>query len=795
MKISLDWLNDYVDIEDIKAEELADRLTMKSAEVEEAHWVGAHFEQVVTARVDKVVPHPDSERLKLATVFDGKTTQTVVCGAPNVAEGQIVLFAPLGTILPGNFEIKVAKIRGVESCGMICAQDELGLGDDHDGIMVLNDDVEPGKKALELFGGKDFIIEIENKTINHRPDLWGHFGIAREVRTIFEKPWKKELKYTGIDVDSETEKFEIEITTEKCLHYLALKMENIKVGPSPKWLSTRLNNIGIRSINNIVDAANYIMLETGHPMHTFDRRDVAGNKIVIRNADENEVFVTLDEMERVLKSDDAVIADENRVLAIAGVMGGLNSEVKDDTKEIVIESALFAPTSVRRTANRLDLRTDASSRFEKALWVENCYLAMQRFVELVKELVPQAVVTSKLAVGDNSENYGFKGKIEITTDRIRSLLGIPEESLRDDKIVSVLEFLDFGIDNKNGILSVEVPDHRRSKDVSIGEDITEEIGRIYGYNNIEPVTPLFGMERAPVNVELEKTNQLRRMLAETFKAHEVMNYCFTGSGDLEKIPYDVEKLVETVDDREVPYLRYTMASLLLKDVHENLKNFRDFKLFEFGKVFSTESERARLAIISTGEGSDILEMKRIVETIARDLRIPDLRYERPSDDFLLGKVLLHPGRSAIFSSVKPKIGIFGEIHPSILKKFDINVPVSYIEIDLEELYGLPQKNVKFTPLFKFPSTDFDVTAIVPEKTEVAKLIGILKKAVDRKQFVECKVVGHFSGSPIPEGYMSISFRIVMNAKDRTLTGDEIKTNHEKTINAVRKAGFKISGDK
>ena len=795
MKISLDWLNDYVDIEDIKAEDLADRLTMKSAEVEEAHWVGAHFEQVVTARVEKVVPHPDSDKLRLATVFDGKTTQTVVCGAPNVAEGQKVLFAPLGTVLPGDFEIKAAKIRGVESCGMICAEDELGLGDNHEGIMVLDESVEPGRKALELFGGKDFVIEIENKTINHRPDLWGHFGIAREVRTIFEKPWKKELKYTGIEVDKENEKFEIEIATDKCLHYLGLKMENIKVGPSPKWLSTRLNNIGIRSISNIVDAANYVMLETGHPMHTFDRRDVAGNKIVIRNADENEKFVTLDEQERILKNDDAVIADESRVLAVAGVMGGLNSEVKDDTTEIFIESALFAPASVRRTANRLDLRTDSSSRFEKALWVENCYLAMQRFVELVKEMIPEAAVTSQLAVADNSNNYGFKGKIEISTDRIRSILGIPEPSLNDERIVSILEFLDFKTVNKDGQLSVEVPIHRRSKDVSIAEDIVEEIGRIFGYNNIGPVTPLFGMERAPVNVKLEKTNMLRRMLAETFEAHEVMNYCFTGMEDLEKIPFEKEKLVETVDEREAPYLRYTMASALLKDVHENLKNYRDFTLFEFGKVFTVDSERTHLAVVSTGAGSDILKMKRIVETIAKELRVPDLRYERLGDDFLFGKTILHPGRSAKLSCVRSQVGIFGEFHPDILKKYDIGVPVSYVEIDLEELFGLPQKNVKFTPLFKFPSTDFDVTAIVPEKTEVAELIKIFKKSVDKKQFVECKVVGHFSGSPIPEGFMSISFRITMNAKDHTLTGEEIKTNHENAINAVRKAGFKISGDK
>jgi phenylalanyl-tRNA synthetase beta chain len=677
---------------------------------------------------------------------------------------------------------------------MICAEDELGLGTNHDGIIVLDDSLVAGKPISTIFGEKDFVIEIENKTINHRPDLWGHFGIARELRALFKRPWKNELKYTGIQADKVEEKFEIEINTARCLHYLGLKMGGIKVAPSPLWLKRRLENIGLRSINNIVDIANFVMYETGHPMHTFDRRDIAGNKIVIRDAADGEKFVTLDGIERILKAEDAVIADTARGLAIAGVMGGLNSEVKNDTAEIFIESALFHPSSVRKTSTRLDLRTDSSSRFEKALWVENCYLAMQRFVELTKELIPGAAILSELAVADNSKNYGFKGHITLTAAKIRSFLGITEEKLPDSEIVSMLRFLDFNLEIKAGTLVVEIPEHRRSKDVSRAEDIIEEIGRLYGYNNIEPVSPLFNMDRAPVNKDLEKGNAVRDLFVRCFGASEVINYSFSGPAELEKVPFNKEKLIETVAEKETPYLRYSLAPALIKNVFENLKNFRDFSLFEFSRIFTADGEKKRIGFISTGEKASFDIMKSVVLSISKELHTPQIRFERVSGSFMLGDTILHPGRSAVIWFAKTEIGIMGEVHPALLKKYDISVPVYYIELDREALFSLPERSVKFASLLKFPSTGFDVSVIVPQKIEVEELFKIIKKSVDQKIFIESKLISRFAGSPIPEGFQSISFRIILNAKERTLTGDEMKNTQQKLFNDFRKSGYKISGD-
>lgn len=794
MKLSLNWLKDYIELDDIAAEEISRQLTMRSAEVETAHWVGTHFDKVIIAKVEKVISHPDSDRLHLATVFDGSGRQTVVCGAPNVAEGQTVAFAPLGTVLPGNFEIKPIKIRGVESCGMICAEDELGLGKDHDGIMVLDDSLSAGEPVSEIFGKKDYIIEIENKTINHRPDLWGHFGIARELKAIFKRPWKNELKYTGIKPERTEETFEIEIKTDRCLHYIGLKMGGIQIAPSPLWLKSRLENIGLRSINNIVDIANFVMYETGHPLHTFDRRDISGNKIIIRDAADGEKFVTLDGLERTLKAEDAMIADTARGLAIAGVMGGLSSEVKDDTTEIFIEAALFHPSSIRKTSTRLDLRTDSSSRFEKALWAENCYLAMQRFVELTKEMIPGAVILSELAVADNSANYGFKGHITLTTAKIRSFLGIPEEKLPDSEIVSMLNFLDFKLEMKAGTIVVEIPEHRRSKDVSRAEDIIEEIGRMYGYNNIESVSPLFNMDRAPANRDIQKSNAVRDIFVKSFGASEVINYSFSGPADLETVPFQKEKLIETVITKETPYLRYSLFPAMIRNVHENLKNFKNFSLFELSRTFTADGEKKRMGFISTGEGSSFNLLKNVVLSISKELRTPLLRFERVTDSFFLADTILHPGKSAVIRFAKENIGIMGEVHPALLKKQDISCHVYYIEIDCEALFSLPERNIKFTHLLKFPSTGFDVSVIVPKKLEVEELFKIIKKSVDQKLFVDSLLVSCFSGSPIPEGFQSISFRITLNAKERTLTSDEMKNTQQKLFNDLRKAGYKISGD-
>ncbi|HDT11969.1 MAG TPA: hypothetical protein ENN58_04450, partial [bacterium] len=311
---------------------------------------------------------------------------------------------------------------------------------------------------------------------------------------------------------------------------------------------------------------------------------------------------------------------------------------------------------------------------------------------------------------------------------------------------------------------------------------------------IEPVSPLFTMDRAPVNKSVEKSDKIKTLMVNGFGANEVMNYPFVKKEDIGNIPFDQKRIIETVDEKEAPFLRYSMINGLMKNLFENLKNYKDFTLFEFGRVYFDNAEKKRFAVISTGKSSEFLKMKKIAVSISKELKTPPIRFNRIKEDFMSADTILHPGRSAVVSAVKYDLGILGELHPVLLKKYGIDVPATYMELDVEQLYDLPERALKFTSLFKFPSTSFDVTVIVPDKTEADQLLKIIKKSVDSKLLVETMIVDHFKGSPIPEGHLSISFRIVLNGKERTLTADEMRSVQQKLFNDFRKEGYKISGD-
>lgn len=796
MKISLEWLNDYVDLSNIKPDEIAERLTMSSAEVESAEWTGGNFGAVKAARIDKVDAHPNSDKLHLATIFDGEVSATVVCGAPNIAEGQVVPYAPLGTILPGNFEIKPAVIRGVESRGMLCSSKELGIGEDHSGILQLDRDVKPGTLLADLLGKPDFVIEIENKTINHRPDLWGHYGIARELRTVFKLPWKKKLEYKGIKADNALEKFNIVMDTPKALHYVAVKLSGISVCASPEWLKRRLESVGLRSINNIVDITNFVMLETGHPLHAFDRRHFSGNTVTVRMAADGEKFTTLDGVERTLNASDILICDGKGAVALAGVMGGLNSEVKPDTTELVLESALFDPAAVRRTANRLDLRTDAASRFEKAMWPENSYLAAERFIELVKEIVPGAKVSSEIATADATANYGFKGTIRVNPERIRNALGVTIEQLPDERIGEILEYLEFTIQKTAGDWEIAAPAHRRSKDISIEADIFEEIGRIYGFDNITPAPPLFPMLPAPVRPELTKERNIRAMLKNRFSGYELINYSFAGDKETELFPVQKDKLVTIRESKDRPYLKYSMAPDMLEKVYLNQKNFDSFTLFEFARIFGRDGEKKRLAVAVYGETEPFAKMKEIATAIMEEFSAPNYRFERAAQDEAMfhSSILLHPGKSAVLSAIGKKTAILGEIHPKMTANYDIKGRVGYLEIDWEKASTLPVKTDKFKPINRFPSTFYEITVVVEVKTEVEDLLNIIRKSADKTLLADCGIVGRYIGAPIPEGFQSLSFRVTLNGGGRTLTVEELNAAQDKTAGELRRKGYRLKGD-
>ncbi len=794
MLLSLSWIQEYVDLAGLTSEEIVKRLALSTAEIEAAHWVGRHFEQVKAARIEKIENHPNSDKLHLATIFDGKERATVVCGAPNIAEGQVVPYASLGTVLPGDFEIKPAKIRGVESRGMLCSVKELGLGEDHSGILQLDKKMEPGTPLSTIYGAADFVIEIENKTVNHRPDLWGHYGYARELRTIFNRPWKKKLDFTGITLDKKEDTLAIEFTTDKALHYIGVKMSGVKVGPSPRWLVERLEAVGSRSINNIVDITNFVMLETGHPLHAFDRKNIVGSTIIVRNAAAGEKFTTLDGIERILTDRDIVIADKEKAVALGGVMGGLHSEVEPGTTELIIESALFDPATIRRTANRLDLRTDAAQRFEKAQWVENSWLAVQRCIELIKELVPGAQVTSEAAHRDASQNYGFKGTIRLSADRIRAMLGVRRDDLPDARIESILTLLEFGVTRTGDEMVLAVPPHRRSKDVSLAADIVEEIGRIYGYDNIMPRPPLFPMLPPPRNRALEKEEKIRDLLVREYTGYEILTYSFLNETEKNAFPAPDETLVMVQGAKESPWLRYTMVPGMLRGLAVNHRQFESFTLFEFGRVFRRGGESRRLAVLVRGESDIFRAVKRTCESLMREFGVPQFRFERPSpDNPFFAAETLHPGRGALLTAMKKKVGILGELHPALLAQWDIKGRAGYIEIDMDLLCDLPEKNEKYKPLPKFPATFFELTVLAPERTEAEALQKVVERTVSRDILSGCEFVSSYKGQGVPEGQVSLSLRVTLAAADRTLTTDEMKGSQEALLAAFEKNGWKLKG--
>ncbi len=796
MKISLNWIHDFIDISAYPPESIAREITMKSAEIENSYPIGRHFEQVKAAKIVDIQPHPKADKLQLATVFDGEKEVTVVCGAPNIQTGQIVPFAPLGTVLPGNFEIKPVKIRGIESTGMLCAEDELGLGEDHQGILLLDQTVTPGTPLTKLFGKGDYILEVENKTINHRPDMWGHIGFAREIRAIFKLPWKHKPIVKDIVPDTQQETVVISAVSDNVLYYGALRMSNITVAESPDWLKQRLSAVGLRPINNIVDITNYVMMETGHPMHAFDFDTIEGNTIIIRDSTDGEPFISLDGRKHTLSGGDVVIADNKNILALGGVMGGENSQVTEDTTELLIESALFKPAAVRKTASKYDLRTDSSSRFEKALWVENAQLAMSRFVQLVKEIVPKARITSAFTEEDKSLGYGFNGTIAITPDYIRSLLGISFEELSNTEMKAILELLDFTVSGTDEAWEIAIPPHRRSKDISIKQDIVEEVGRMFGFNNIKPRSPLFPNIPPRPNRYREVIVRMNNLMALTFGGYQVVNYLFVSEKDLAFSGRPPEgEPVRTAEEREQPWLRTTLIIGLLNNVKRNAKQYDDFTLFEVGSVFSTTGEWRRYGIVKYTNHNPYPELKRMVTAILQQIGVPQFSFEPVKDTKIMNAgVLLHPGRGAVVKALGKQVAVCGEIHPEKVAQRGIKGSVGYVEFDIETLLNLPKKSLKFKELNKFPSTSFDVTVIMERGAYIEDVLSLITKNVPKNIRESVEIIDRFEGGDLPEGSAAVSVRISLNGQTRTLSGDEMKTTQDRVRKALKKNGYTLRGE-
>ncbi|MBR56847.1 MAG: phenylalanine--tRNA ligase subunit beta [Myxococcales bacterium] len=784
MKYSLAWLGRYVDLSGVDFAELANRFTLAVAEVEGLESVGEGLEGILVARVEEVAAHPDADKLTVCEVNDGSgTLRTVVCGAPNVKKGMTTALAVPGTQL-GDLNVQSATIRGVESHGMLCSEQELGLTDSHDGILVLPSDWEPGTPLHTLIPLVDFLLEVDNKSITHRPDLWGHVGVAREVAGLLERP----LLFPDTTItEGEAAGPEVQIDdSSRCPRYCALGLTGIQIEDSPLWLKTLLHRCGTRPINNVVDVTNFVMMELGNPLHAFDAREIMDHPIVVRLASEGENVVTLDDQERVLTSKDLVICSGERPVAVAGVMGLANSEVRDDTTELVLESANFRAESVRRTSIRLGLRTEASSRFEKSLDPANPPIAAKRFANLLMEICPAVKVSTRLS--DVCTADLTLPTIETSVSHINSRLGT---ELAPVLIHRFLRGIDFDVEDLDGdAFRVTVPSFRATKDISIPEDLIEEVGRLYGFDNISPVQPSVEIPSPYRHPDRTLHRRIRTQLSFSFGWTEVQTYSFDSEPFLERIGRSASERVAMRNpiSADQTHLRTHLMPGLCQALERSQQSARNLSLYEIGRVFSPSeadgfSQPYRLGLITwrhPGEAnSDDTPTSLQHEAYAQLKGTLEPLFERLNVAVVVEKadeslpVWLHPVRSGtVRLSDGRVIGHIGCLHPDVIDGIECGPFAAAMELELDTLLGELGMESLYDPIGRFPSVPFDLSVIVPENITHHQLYERIV-AAHPSWVRKADLTGIYRGDPIPDGQKSMTYRITFQSQEETLAMEEV----------------------
>ncbi len=805
MNISINWIKDYVDLpDDITLGELGTRFTLATCEVEGVETTGEHLKAVKIVEITEIEQHPDADRLNLVTFNTGEEQRRVVCGAPNVAVGKKVPFASIGTTLPGGFTLVPKKIRGIASEGMLCAEDELGLGEAHDGLLILDDDAQIGMSLADYLGTEsDIVFEIDNKSITHRPDLWGHYGMAREfaavfgrpLKDVFSKEWREGLKALYTD-----EEPPVTITVEEdscCLGFTGISMENVTVKPSPQWMQDRLSTCGMRPINNIVDISNYVMLETGMPNHIYDRDTIKGGEIIVRRMGEDGVFVTLDEQERNMIATDTMVCDKERISGIGGIMGGLDSSIKDSTSRIFLESANWRDSEVRKTSVRLGLRTDASQRYEKSLDTNLLEQSLLRLVELLKESCPEAVVVGpmqKTAMQPTPEL-----KITCSADRIARVLG---ETVAAERIVEILESLDFKVTVDGDVLIVDVPSYRATKDIEFEADIIEEIGRVIGYDNITPVSPINLAETTRLSDAKQMQRKIQDYMVFHARALEVMTYPMIGKKLLEQASWPIKNEKLTLVNALAPELsrmRPSMVPTLLEKAAQNQKNFNSFRFFEMGRSYESlegqaySKDRYQLGVVFFDKtGSPFLDLLNVMKPLMNFLNLK-AQFE-PANEKYPNPVMpaewsgVHPHEYLNIKVMGKNCGIVNTVHPIITRQFKIKGNVAVAIFDITDFMDREIKDkTKYTALPKFPSSKFDCTVVADAQTPVSDILRVMNK-LKVKEAEGVKILDVFKMS---EEQKTVTIRTTFLDREKTLSPEVLREAEDKVVATLKKAGFPL----
>ena len=800
MQVSLNWLNEFVDLSDKDVEQIAHELTMSGLEVEEVEEVKPQFTNIKTVKIEKIDNHPNSDHLHLVTVNTGSGLKTVVCGAQNIKEGQIVPYASVGSKVLDRktgemFTLTPAVIRGVESQGMLCSADELGVADrnyqEEDGILILNrifPDVKIGEDVENVLGfEKDYILHVA-PTAN-RGDQMSVIGIARELSAIFDKP----LKFSPLQCtrDLSTDEFKVEIIdNDVCKYYSIGVLKNIKIKPSPDWMQKRLITSGVRAINNVVDITNYVMLEYGTPFHAFDL-DKLNGYLCVRRAKEGEKIVTLDGVERNLTTDSVLIADESKGVCLAGVFGGENSEIDDNTKNIALEAAYFTPVSNRRSSRSVGYRSEACARFERGVDIEAIKPALMRAMQLLVELA-DADIEGVVEAGKNKLE-----PIEITLRyaQIKRILGC---EIAPEKCITILEKLGFEKLGGNDLAAKFAVPSFRADDVTREIDLIEEIARINGYDKITPTLPNKN-EMPEITLEekvLKRTHEL--MLSSGLD--EIVTSSLIGKPLLDKYmqTYDDSKAVKVLNSasEECTMLRQNLAASVLNCLKTNYDNGqKTFWGYEIGKTYiitasadekNTGVKESRiLAGVITGEienskwqiksETDFFTLKGIIEKLFDELGVSKRIKLTPCEDI----DYLHPYRSAkvnILGKNLTNIGYFGQIHPILKDKMKIKgQEVFMFEIDLDEIIGIIKEHTtRYKKLPQFPEVRRDLAFVINEDVSFDDIQKVIKGAVQQNIFKGSEIFDVYQGENIEKGFKSLAFRIKMQDENATLTDEVIE---------------------
>ncbi len=806
MKLSLNWIKDYVQIpEDMDLKQLAFDLTMSTVEVEGTKELARLFDGIVVGKILEVLPHPNADKLRVCKVdiADGEI-HDIVCGGSNLEAGMLVVVA-----CPGSFvrwhgegepvEIKNTKLRGVASFGMICASVEVGLADlfpvnnDHEIMDLTSFGFEAGTPLADALGLDDIIIEIDNKSMTNRPDLWGHYGIAREISALYKLPLKKlEPYYAPANIDA----FPIEITdTDRCPRYIGVKIDGVCPKTSPFEMQSRIWRVGMRPINTLVDITNYVMLALGQPTHVFDADNIS-DKITVRRADDNEELLLLNGKTLALSNDDLVIADSESAVALAGVMGGAKDSVLDTTKSVILEVANFESTGVRRTALRYDNRTEASSRYEKAIDPERCDLALSMTMQLFAELYPEMKV---LAYSDKYEKKLVQKEIDVELNWLERRLG---KKISNEELKEKLKLLGYEISFTDTEMHIVVPTWRSTGDVGIKADIMEEVARMYGYENFEPTPIVTSFEGAINQLDVDLVRKIKEYLAIRCNMQEIFTYPWMEDELVSAILQDTKGILKlsTPPSPTESYIRSSLLPNICGAIAKNERYFNEFSVFEEAQIFKDENytspydarellptQERHIAGAIVGSADNVKELflraKGIIENMPRYVHMEGFNFRRTekpvwSDETVWLNIYLNDNKIGDLALLSKKASLACGIK---------NLSAMLFEINSDLLKPFPSRTNGFAHLNEYPLIEYDVSMLFNVNTKWADIkTAALKKKNNESFLKDVAFVDEYKGAQVPEGMKSVTIRLTIGSNDKTLNANEIETCANSVLKVLAK---------